>query len=179
MFNRISFSFIQKMFIFKSIKYKNYFLVLFKTKIFFFKIIVNKNIIFWNINIFEKYFFKTILYCYFVFFKILSCLGKSFRLLFQKQKRQNKCNWLNLIVNKSHKAWIYGKYLKIKFLSKTRLMIFFFNFTTIKQFRNLINNLRGVNIFTSRGFKFSPGLSFKKKGKISTYSNSTSIMSTM
>ena len=56
-----------------------------------------------------------------------------------------------------------------KFISKTQVCLLSDKNNSINNIVRSLNDIRRLNIFTSRGIKISKQLFFKKKGKVSSY----------
>jgi ribosomal protein L6P/L9E len=69
----------------------------------------------------------------------------------------------------SHRLYLYASHTRVKFLSKTSLLIFGINAEDIKKVSSTIRSWRFINIFTNRGVRFSKQVVYKKSGKVSTY----------
>ena len=69
----------------------------------------------------------------------------------------------------SHRLYLYAFHAHVKFLSKTSLLVFGANKSTIKKVSSNIRDWRFVNIFTNRGVRFAKQVVYKKSGKVSTY----------
>jgi len=69
----------------------------------------------------------------------------------------------------SHRLYLYGFLLHIKFLSKTTLIFFGLNPNHMSKSSKLIYNWRPINIFTNRGVRLSKQIIYKKSGKVSSY----------
>lgn len=69
----------------------------------------------------------------------------------------------------SHRVYIYSYFTSVKFLGKTKVMVFGFNKTDILSSSLLIKSKRPINIFTGRGVRFSRQVIYKKQGKVSSY----------
>lgn len=69
----------------------------------------------------------------------------------------------------SHRLYIYSYFTSVKFLGKTKVMVFGFNKGDILNSSLLIKEKRPINIFTGRGVRFSRQVVYKKQGKVSSY----------
>ena len=69
----------------------------------------------------------------------------------------------------SHRIYIYSFFTPVKFLTKTSIIVFGINQNSIIRSAQGIKALRSINIFTSRGVRFSKQLVYKKAGKVSSY----------
>ena len=68
-----------------------------------------------------------------------------------------------------HRIYIYSYFTKIKFLSKTKLIIFGLVKQDILKTSLGIKQKRSINIFTGRGVRFARQIIYKKTGKVSSY----------
>ena len=64
---------------------------------------------------------------------------------------------------------MYSYFVRIKFLSKTSVIIFGFVKDDIKKIGLMLKKMRPINIFTGRGVRFNKQTIFKKVGKVSSY----------
>ena len=69
----------------------------------------------------------------------------------------------------SHRIYIYSYFNFIKFLTKTKLLIFGLNKSDILLNSYKLKSKRPINIFTSRGVRFTSEIIYKKTGKVSSY----------
>jgi len=69
----------------------------------------------------------------------------------------------------SHRLYLYTFFTHISFLSKTSLISFGLNFKDIACISKILYSWRPLNIFTSRGVRFSKQVTYKKSGKVSSY----------
>lgn len=69
----------------------------------------------------------------------------------------------------SHRLYLYAFFSYVRFLSKTSLIVFGLNKRHLNYVSNYIFSWRPLNIFTSRGVRFSRQIVYKKSGKISSY----------
>jgi ribosomal protein L6P/L9E len=69
----------------------------------------------------------------------------------------------------SHKIQLFFFSFNIKFLSKTSIFFFGLNYKQINFCSYELKNIRPINIFTSKGIRFSKQIIYKKTGKISSY----------
>ena len=69
----------------------------------------------------------------------------------------------------SHRHYIYGYFISIKFKNKTNVFLFSISYWNIIFYSFLIKFIRPINIFTGRGIRFTRDKIFKKAGKISSY----------
>ena len=69
----------------------------------------------------------------------------------------------------SHRIYIYSFFNIVKFLTKTKILVFGFAKKDILYTSNEIKSKRNINIFTNRGVRFSKQIIYKKTGKVSSY----------
>ena len=69
----------------------------------------------------------------------------------------------------SHRLYVYSYFTSVKFLGKTKVMVFGFSKGDILNSSLLIKEKRPINIFTGRGVRFSRQVVYKKQGKVSSY----------
>jgi hypothetical protein len=131
----------------------------------------------WNLNLLSfNFFYKNNYFnLYWNSFKLLFySLNKFF---FRKLKFKGKGyyiyknirNTVALQFGYSHKTYLYSFFLRIKFLTKTSVLVFGVNTKNISLFSHNFKNLRPINIFTNKGIRFSKQIIYKKVGKISSY----------
>ena len=68
-----------------------------------------------------------------------------------------------------HRIYIYSFFNRVKFLAKTKLIIFGFVKQDILKTSFELKSKRPINIFTGRGVRFARQLVYKKTGKVSSY----------
>lgn len=68
-----------------------------------------------------------------------------------------------------HRIYVYSFFNKVKFLSKTKLLIFGFIKQDIACAAHNLKSKRRINIFTGRGVRFAKQVIYKKTGKVSSY----------
>ena len=64
---------------------------------------------------------------------------------------------------------MYSFFVRVKFLSKTSVILFGFIKEDLKNIGLKIKNMRPINIFTGRGVRFNKQIIYKKVGKVSSY----------
>jgi len=69
----------------------------------------------------------------------------------------------------SHRLYLYTYHTYVKFLNKTSLIVFGMNSENVYLVTQGIFSWRPLNIFTSRGVRFSKQVVYKKSGKVSSY----------
>lgn len=69
----------------------------------------------------------------------------------------------------SHRLYLYTYFTRVKFLTKTSLIIFGVNKNDINITSHKLFDWRPLNIFTGRGVRFAKQTIYKKAGKISSY----------
>jgi ribosomal protein L6P/L9E len=82
---------------------------------------------------------------------------------------KNKRNTVTPQFGFSHRIYIYAFSLMVKFLSKTKILIFGLSKKDIFRIGLLIKQIRPINIFTGRGIRFSKQIIYRKVGKVSSY----------
>jgi len=124
-----------------------------------FKLLIKNNYyeLFWNnivliFNQFNK-----------IFISKLKFKGKGYYIF------KNKRNTITPQFGHSHRIYIYGFFVNVKFLSKTVIIVYGLNKNDVIYFSNKIFNIKPINIFTGRGIRFSKQIIYKKIGKVSTY----------
>lgn len=81
-------------------------------------------------------------------------------------------NWRNTIAPQFgyyHRIYIYSFFAKVKFLSKTKVLLFGLTKTDILRVAYDLKSKRPINIFTGRGVRFAKEVIYKKTGKVSSY----------
>lgn len=68
-----------------------------------------------------------------------------------------------------HRIYIYSFFNKVKFLSKTKVLLFGLIKQDILLTAWQIRRKRPINIFTGRGVRFAKQIIYKKTGKVSSY----------
>lgn len=68
-----------------------------------------------------------------------------------------------------HRIYIYSYFNKVKFLSKTKVLLFGLTKEDILVSSHGIKGKRPINIFTGRGVRFARQIIYKKTGKVSSY----------
>jgi hypothetical protein len=108
--------------------------------------------------------FKQIFYSFNIFFfKKIKFKGKGYYIY------KNLRNTIAMQFGYSHKIQLFFFFFNIKFLSKTSIFFFGLNFKQINFSSYVLKNIRPINIFTSKGIRFSKQIIYKKTGKISSY----------
>ena len=69
----------------------------------------------------------------------------------------------------AHRIYIYSFLNKVRFLGKTRVLVFGFSKQDVLTTLFNIKSKRPINIFTGRGVRFSQEIIYKKTGKVSSY----------
>jgi ribosomal protein L6P/L9E len=121
---------------------------------------------FFNNNFYKLYWtlLKKIFYSFNrYFFRKLKFKGKGYYIY------KNKRNTIAMQFGYSHRIRIFFFFLHVKFLSKTIVLIFGLNNTCLTKGSIHLKNIRSINIFTSKGIRFSRQILYKKTGKISSY----------
>ena len=82
---------------------------------------------------------------------------------------KNKRNTIAPQFGYSHRLYMYSYFNMVKFLGKTKVLLFGFSKNDILTAALLIKEKRSINIFTGRGVRFSRQVIYKKQGKVSSY----------
>ena len=82
---------------------------------------------------------------------------------------KNKRNTITPQFGYAHRLYLYSYFASVKFLSKTSIIIFGFEWRDLIKISLGIKNMRPINIFTGRGVRFSKQIIYKKVGKVSSY----------
>lgn len=69
----------------------------------------------------------------------------------------------------SHIKRLFFFYTYVKFLSKTSIIMFGIGHTKTIKAAVVLSKVRPINIFTSKGVRFTRQVIYKKQGKISSY----------
>lgn len=69
----------------------------------------------------------------------------------------------------SHRIYFYAYSVAVKFLSKTKVLIFGLSNSDVLRISHQIKRSRPINIFTGRGVRFAKQVVYKKTGKVSSY----------
>ena len=98
----------------------------------------------------------------FIFFKV-KFKGKGYYIY------KNKRNTIAPQFGYSHRIYIYSYFNVVKFLTKTKVLLFGFSKQDVLFTSNNLKFKRPINIFTGRGVRFSKQIIYKKTGKVSMY----------
>jgi len=82
---------------------------------------------------------------------------------------KNKRNTITPQFGYAHRLYLYSYFVSVKFLSKTSIIVFGFNWNDLITTGLNLKKMRPINIFTGRGVRFSRQIIYKKTGKVSTY----------
>jgi ribosomal protein L6P/L9E len=82
---------------------------------------------------------------------------------------KNKRNTITPQFGYSHRIYIYAYFNIVKFLTKTKILIFGFSKKDILESGYDLKSKRPINIFTGRGVRFAKQIIYKKTGKVSAY----------
>ena len=82
---------------------------------------------------------------------------------------KNKRNTIAPQFGYAHRIYIYSFFNYVKFLTKTKVIIFGFSKKDIVTNAFNIKRQRPINIFTGKGVRFSKQVIYKKTGKVSAY----------
>ena len=69
----------------------------------------------------------------------------------------------------AHRIYVYSFFNKVRFLGKTKVLIFGFLKSDVLSTLLDIKQKRPINIFTGRGVRFAKEIIYKKTGKVSSY----------
>lgn len=69
----------------------------------------------------------------------------------------------------AHRVYVYSFFSRVRFLGKTKVLIFGFLKQDILTVLFNIKQKRPINIFTGRGVRFAQEIIYKKTGKVSSY----------
>ena len=69
----------------------------------------------------------------------------------------------------AHRIYIYSYFTIVRFLSKTKVLIFGLLKSDVLKTPQQIKSKRPINVFTGRGVRFSSQIIYKKTGKVSSY----------
>lgn len=98
-----------------------------------------------------------------VWFRKLKIRGKGYYIY------KNIRNTVTHQFGHSHRIYIYLFSISIKFLSKTQIFLFGTSKKDVFTAGLSIRSSKPLNIFTSRGVRFSKQIIYKKVGKVSSY----------
>jgi hypothetical protein len=113
-----------------------------------------------------------------LYFKSISDLFLLFsRIWFRKVKIRGKGYYIyktlrNTVTHQfghSHRIYLYLFNVGIKFLSKTQIFLYGVSKKDVFKSSSQIRSSKPLNIFTSRGVRFSRQVIYKKTGKVSSY----------
>ena len=69
----------------------------------------------------------------------------------------------------AHRVYVYAPSISVKFLSKTKIILFGLSKKDIFSGGYNLFNVKPMNIFTGRGVRFARQVVYKKTGKVSSY----------
>ena len=69
----------------------------------------------------------------------------------------------------AHRVYVYAQAISVKFLSKTKILLFGLSSDSIFKIGFELKNVRPINIFTGRGVRFARQIVYRKTGKVSSY----------
>lgn len=69
----------------------------------------------------------------------------------------------------AHRVYVYAQATSVKFLSKTKVLIFGLSKRDIFIAAHSIKKTKPINIFTGRGVRFARQIIYRKTGKVSSY----------
>ena len=82
---------------------------------------------------------------------------------------KNKRNTIAPQFGYAHRVYIYAPAVSVRFLSKTKILLFGLSRKDILTAGYSIKSARPINIFTGRGVRFARQVVYKKTGKVSSY----------
>ena len=108
---------------------------------------------------------------------IFSTMSRFDRPFFQKIKFQGKGYYVyktgrNTIAPQfgyAHRIYVYAQAVSVKFLSKTKIMVFGLSKLDVIAISNSVKAVKPINIFTGRGVRFARQVVYRKTGKVSSY----------
>ena len=107
---------------------------------------------------------NTILYLFYSFlFVKLKFKGKGYYIY------KNYRNTIAPQFGYYHRIYVYSFFNKVKFLSKTKVLLFGLVKQDILCAAHALKQKRTINIFTGRGVRFAKQIIYKKTGKVSSY----------
>lgn len=69
----------------------------------------------------------------------------------------------------AHRVYVYAQATSVKFLSKTKIILFGLSKTDTLLASYQLKRVKPVNIFTGRGVRFARQILYRKTGKVSSY----------
>lgn len=69
----------------------------------------------------------------------------------------------------AHRVYIYAQANSVKFLSKTKILLFGLSKSEILKTAYSLSTVKPINIFTGRGVRFARQIVYRKVGKVSSY----------
>lgn len=69
----------------------------------------------------------------------------------------------------AHRVYVYAQAVSVKFLSKTKVMIFGLSAGDVLAASSSLKSVKPINIFTGRGVRFARQIVYRKTGKVSSY----------
>lgn len=98
-----------------------------------------------------------------IFFKKLKFKGKGYYIY------KNNRNTIALQFGYSHLFYLYSFFITVKFLTKTTILMFGINNKDLLTSSYNLYSIKKINIFTSKGIRFSRQIIYRKTGKVSSY----------
>ena len=117
-------------------------------------------------------------YCYYSYLRLITDLTRRFNCpFFLKIRFKGKGyyiykNYRNTIAPQfgfAHRVYVYAQAASVKFLSKTKVLIFGLSKNDILEVGHCLKAVRPINIFTGRGVRFARQVIYRKTGKVSSY----------
>lgn len=160
---------------------RTYFTIYFFNDLYFFNVTTLDYLI--NINYSSQsrtftFFHKHSSYCYYAYLKLLSDVASRFnRQFFLKIRFKGKGYYIYKNVRNTiapqfgyaHRVYVYSQASTVKFLSKTKVLIFGLSKRDIMLTGYNLKRVKPINIFTGRGVRFARQVIYKKTGKVSSY----------
>ena len=82
---------------------------------------------------------------------------------------KNKRNTIAPQFGYAHRVYVYAQSTSVKFLSKTKILLFGLSKDDIVISGHNIKRVKPINVFTGRGIRFARQVIYKKTGKVSSY----------
>lgn len=82
---------------------------------------------------------------------------------------KNKRNTIAPQFGYSHRVYLYAYTSSVKFLSKTKVLLFGLSYRDIYITGHKLKLIKPINIFTGRGVRFARQIIYRKVGKVSSY----------
>jgi hypothetical protein len=125
-----------------------------------------------------KFFYLYSPYCYRLYLQSIADLFTRFNKPFFLKIRfkgkgyymyKTKRNTIAPQFGYAHRVYIYAQSHSVKFLSKTKILLFGLSKKEITHSGYNLKRVKPINIFTGRGVRFARQIIYKKTGKVSSY----------